>query len=109
MNHTPGPWKVYDPENLAPYVGTMSKNPNKGWDHDTICNLYEDVADAYERPEYQAIKNAKANGQLIAAAPDLLEAIKTLLGETEDSDYMTASEKNAKARAAIAKATGETK
>ena len=48
-----------------------------------------------------------ADARLIAAAPDLLEALKTLLGDTEDSDYMSRKERENMARAAIAKVTGE--
>jgi hypothetical protein len=42
--------------------------------------------------------------RLISAAPDLLYAVKTLLGETEDSDYLSGDEQRALARAAVAKA-----
>ena len=48
-----------------------------------------------------------ANARLIAAAPELLEALLTLLGEHDDSDYMSASEQRAKAQAAIFKAIGD--
>lgn len=49
-------------------------------------------------------------GNLIAAAPELLEALELLVGEeTEASAVMTQKEKQAIARAAIAKAKGQTK
>ena len=49
---------------------------------------------------------AIGNADLIAAAPDLMDALLTLLGDTVDSDYMSHSEQLQKARAAIAKARG---
>ena len=48
----------------------------------------------------------EANARLIAAAPELLEALQNMLGLTEASDYMGAREIEQQARAAIAKATG---
>jgi len=48
-----------------------------------------------------------ANACLIAAAPELLNALETLLGDTEDSDYMTHAEQKRAARAAVAKAKGK--
>ncbi len=51
-----------------------------------------------------------ANARLIAAAPELLEALKFCLSVIEDQGVFDASEKMAvtKALAAIAKATGQT-
>ena len=46
-------------------------------------------------------------GRIEAERKELLEALQTLLGDTDDSDYMTRAEKEEKARAAIARATGE--
>lgn len=50
---------------------------------------------------------ANANARLIAAAPELLEALQNMLGLTEASDYMAFGEIEQQARAAIAKALGE--
>ena len=52
-------------------------------------------------------KEAEANARLIAAAPELLEALQNMLGLTEASDYMALGEIEQQARAAIAKALGE--
>ncbi len=46
-----------------------------------------------------------AYAALFAAAPALLDALKTLLGETEDSDYLTNAQQRTKAREAISAAT----
>jgi hypothetical protein len=54
----------------------------------------------------EAYGGTEANARLIAAAPDLLEALKGMLGVwEEDPAYGHASAE--KARAAIAKAEGE--
>jgi hypothetical protein len=92
--HTPGPWKVKAGTNavlagrkqICSHVNAASALP---------VNILED----------QEI--AQANARLIAAAPDLLEALQDALCALEccGKDYPAAS----KAKAAIAKATGETK
>jgi hypothetical protein len=46
------------------------------------------------------------NARLIAAAPDLLDALKNLVAQVDDNAWTR--EEIADARAAIAKATGET-
>lgn len=47
----------------------------------------------------------EANARLIAAAPELLEALENILSNCLDSDGLSRAYENA--RAAIAKATGE--
>jgi hypothetical protein len=64
MKHTPGPWK-HDGEII--YSGNYTLN--NGWtNHATIAKV-EDHA------------NWEANARLIAAAPDLLEALKKISKE----------------------------
>jgi hypothetical protein len=87
--HTPGPWSVDDPhqiwaESAGEYVAITRVE-----DWDTI-------------PREQA----EANARLIAAAPELLEALKAMLTNWEEAPAY-GSDAAAKARAAIAKATGE--
>ena len=99
--HTKGPWKVKAGSNavlagrkqICSHVNAASVLP---------VNIVEDR------------KIAEANARLIAAAPDLLEALQdlfdadmehVLMGDGKDDQI----EAIAKARAAIAKATGETK
>lgn len=104
--HTPGPWRIdyngEDPEFAAPRI--------KG-------NSVENVAfiPAYEHPRAEM----DANARLIAAAPELLEALRALLSDYEGTleslnDYRVGSEghsaipedaSSVAARAAIAKAT----
>ena len=86
--HTPGPWRVDSHFNI----------------------FYKDAMVAF--PCISGGLDQKANARLIAAAPDLLEAMQALFGA--DMEYcMMGDGKNdqieaiAKARAAIFKATGE--
>ena len=99
--HTPGPWHWdgnpcnYDKEQEAPWL--------------------IDANDSYPPILGGTITcQSDANARLIAAAPDLLEALQdlfeadmehVLMGDGKDDQI----EAIAKARAAIAKATGETK
>lgn len=89
--HTPGPWEVidhgYDHKNIR-LVGVSSSH---GW----IC----DIAEADDVPAFRL-----ADAHLIAAAPELLQCLETLLKMVEDGDYTTIELNSA--RAAIAKATG---
>ena len=93
--HTPGSWKV-----------------RKGFDSSTLEIYHPDKT--VKPPFYPTeiatvtdITGQKANARLIAAAPELLEALQNMLGLTESSDYMTRGEIEQQARAAIAKALGE--
>jgi hypothetical protein len=99
--HTPGPWKVKAGTNavlagrkqICSHVNAASALP---------VNILED----------QEI--AQANARLIAAAPDLLEALQDLFGADMEHVLMGDGKDDqieaiAKAKAAIAKATGETK
>jgi hypothetical protein len=85
--HTPGPWKT----NGDPYVSTAD-----GKRSIAFCDTRHGHED-------------RANARLIAAAPELLEALKVFcsLGRADSStDWNVAFNEGAKA---IAKATGEIK
>jgi hypothetical protein len=94
--HTPGPWNVMPGRSLL-HVETDCDNP--GGAGVPICSL--------------PLK-AEANARLIAAAPDLLDALRdALTGFTDLSNgwperelHMTPAEVIAKAVAALAKAEG---
>lgn len=96
--HTPGPWVVY-PETDGTEIYAVDWEPG--------LPIRQFIA----RPARG--DNWIANGRLIAAAPDLLAALKEVMGwinnwEPEflqDDDWPAAAER---ARAAIAKATGGT-
>jgi hypothetical protein len=84
--HTPGPWGY---ESFALSEEIVSNDKVIATVHSRHCMFPEEM---------------RANARLIAAAPDLLEALLTLLGETEDSDYLSRSEQEKKAKAVITKA-----
>ena len=102
MTHTPGPWKV-----LPKYVV------------ERCIRLQEHLAITNGGPTFAYLPNGKearhdiqeANARLIAASPDLLEALRELeliahrLGG-ESPTYDLLNNATAKARAAIATAEG---
>ena len=70
MKHTPGPWEMKPEEVDKPYIrirGTQLGGRFK------IANVLTPVYDGV--PEREA-KETRANAQLIAAAPELLEALQ---------------------------------
>lgn len=86
--HTPGPWfgrPYHDPILI------------QGCDEVGLCIAFSCGGGGQKRDEF------KANARLIAAAPDLLEALQELLASVEGVPCGP----EAKCRAAIAKATGE--
>ena len=99
--HTPGPWTVHD---HAPW---------SVWTGDTqiaSCRWYDEpmVLGAYCEGDSE---RAQANARLIAAAPELLAALDTVVGQVWDLDVYGEEEMRARmrrigqlARAAIAKA-----
>ncbi len=96
--HTPGPWSVFD---LVFRDQTYGIDGPQG---EAVVFFGYDSTDGIRRLE---------DARLIAAAPDLLEALDELLRETVDMDLKYGIELSegeelarAKALAAIAKATG---
>lgn len=88
--HTPGPWHVLLSNGVAFEIGDDS-NPNKA---NVLCTRY-----GWEERAAEML----ANGRLMAAAPDLLEAARKALTECVDLIATPAGEA---LEAAIAKATG---
>ncbi len=112
MPHTPGPWKVERRwSNECEIVPRITCAP----DADRQCGWIADVIGA----PYLGHESTLPNARLIAAAPDLLAALESLLeanvyadgegmcyiNETDTEEGMAAVKL---ARAAIARATGET-
>ena len=92
--HTPGPWSV---GSNSGHIETAN-----AWRMSiAICYNKDSKADGVSKEEF------KANAQLIAAAPELLEALKearSILATAEDvSEHLSIK----KIDAAIAKATGQ--
>ncbi len=97
--HTPGPWlAAAKPSSRVglPIVSTVNGRSIAGV---TFFMLGE----AFSNHD----KESDANARLIAAAPELLEALDALLnGDHPNRQYVNGHPAAAKARAAIAKATG---
>ena len=93
--HTPGPWLS---DGLAVYALNDRPCPeNRFW-----AGIYRGRDDNYERiSKAEAIANAK----LIAAAPDLLDALSEIIND--GGKFVMTNETRRKARAAIARARGE--
>jgi hypothetical protein len=83
QQHTPGPWTIADKTDIRDGDGLIARVAT-AWAGNGIIN---------------------ANARLIAAAPELLEALEKMLGDF--STYGALEVEAAKARAAIAKARGE--
>lgn len=95
---TPGPWKCLREEVNKHYIRISSTKVGERFAvANVLIPLYDDV---HEREA----KETRANAQLIAAAPELLEALQMML----DSQVLPIWHQSI-ARAAINKATGETK
>jgi hypothetical protein len=89
LKHTPGPWHVDE------------QNVHSG----QVCTCHGDTPGTWYEvwsPNWGEGINQKANAQLIAAAPDLLEALKELRDWYRENVGLPAC----KANAAIAKAEG---
>lgn len=103
MSHTPGPWVVIDDRQVVTLaVCHPGRTYGYGCGNDFVCDLNDG-----EYHQYRNDKEQAANARLIAAAPDLLEALKGLCRQgitSTAADWDTAW---STARAAIAKAEGE--
>ncbi|WP_334158542.1 hypothetical protein [Achromobacter insolitus] len=110
--HTPGPWYTGEPFEAFPGAGLRFHISQA--EGAPYTPHYSDVAQfVAETISSEKLAIQQANAWLIAAAPDLLEALIAM--EQEKSDYMTRNAlgdpsvetTNKMARAAIAKAKGE--
>lgn len=100
--HTPGPWTVEDPMDFELSIVEANKETYE-WRFIASIPLNDD--DDADIPR----ATAEANAQLIAAAPDLLEAAQAML---EALGYFGAQDSpldrvRVKMKAAIAKAEGQ--
>ena len=99
--HTPGPWKIcWNGDSTAfdnePFAYALDVGPGRTT---SICRVRHGACD----DEYGGKDAIKANANLIAAAPDMLEALKNL--ENDDGKAMPPSAW-ALVQNAIAKAEG---
>ncbi len=97
--HTPGPWTVYPTTELV---------DNRGTEGVTGYNIESESGEIVGMEGIEFWKeNAEANANLIASAPDLLEALETALHDSGCDGDLCAHWWHEKARRAIAKAKGE--
>ena len=107
MKHTPGPWKVIPARGYE----------KRGW-VDVVADRNSPVvgADSFVRYScdeaecHHGVRIAPANAALIAAAPELLEALEMIVSEADSYTARTGKPVYNwldQARAAIAKAKGE--
>lgn len=101
--HTPGPWSVkndYDERHIviANIDGESFPDGTTSYTYDFVCDTYGGDYESKSR----AVANA--NARLIAAAPELLDALRNLVAV--QPNLMANSAEIADARAAIAKAGG---
>lgn len=97
--HTPGPWTIVDENEL----GTVNSEKEP---YGIYADGDESVRVAGIMCEYLAPSEVGANAQLIAAAPEMLAALQRVMQLAVSAD---GDETFEQVKAAIAKATGETK
>ena len=104
--HTPGPWQVksdYEPTIVIGNVDGEIIDSTAHYTYDFVCDTLGD--DDSRSPAI-----AEANARLIAAAPELLEALNTLAGQVGKlriSQPPALAEAYFAARDVIVKATGQ--
>jgi hypothetical protein len=107
--HTPGPWifgiRDFDDECKRVFIEKPFDYKGPGF-FDNPGIFGADGTEVVGCDEY-SIFNSPEDARLIAAAPDLLEALKEMLDNHEDACTGYGEGAAEKARAAIAKATGE--
>jgi hypothetical protein len=103
MKHTPGPWKVERGTEPSDFI-VMEPTGH------TICEpnepLYADHEQLDSRLRHITFDEALANAHLIAAAPELLEALTAMLDAYDIGQRASNDSAIGKARRAIRKATG---
>ena len=100
---TPGPWEIKPEEVDRPYIrirGTRLGGRFK------VANV---LSPNYDGVDHREAHETRANARLIAAAPELLEALTVTLDEIGHWLSQQKPELRQKIVSAINKATGETK
>lgn len=95
---TPGPWRVS--EKVGDFIHIRHNNNEPG-------AMSLNLAHVTARSSWA--REAEANAQLIAAAPELLKVLQTLVFAIDNGTQMDVMIATDEAEAAIAKALGETK
>ncbi|WP_303698627.1 hypothetical protein [Pseudomonas aeruginosa] len=102
--HTPGPWGI---ERLHGEINVISCNERDGAAKDMgiVYVLARDVGGMIHGEQFDDRSEVEANARLMAAAPDLLEALQQAVTSMQDSGYPNDSLVIRAARQAITKAT----
>jgi hypothetical protein len=102
--HTPGQWVVGSKSEYGTYNANMIFDSQGG----SVAMVYGLPSNTMlEKMNGEQYADGKARANLIAAAPDLLEALNTWLKQYSAEEYEDCPEV-VQTRAAIAKATGAT-
>jgi hypothetical protein len=103
--HTPGPWAVFRRDGYSTYIHAINEGDEINTFQVASCHS------ATSRKYFPTRGEAEANARLIAAAPELLEALQAMLRMTERHAthglIATPGSPVALARAAIKKAEGQ--
>lgn len=99
MQHTPGPWKA-----LSRSVSDNSLVIKDG-EYSEICEVRKGAERSYGKQDDRDV----ANALLMAASPDLYEALWSMVSSFHGVDYLENHMRQSvqKARAALAKAEGK--
>ena len=113
MTHTPGPWRI-DHQRIGPHGEPVALLCDV---NDPMSGTVIDWPRGNDSGTAMSIDDAEneANARLIAAAPETLAALKSLLDSIENVDFSVLDDAGltydripwAQAEAAIAKATGQ--
>lgn len=114
--HTPGPWSLHEYQNGYPTLVRTAegKVERVSWEYsigagDILLGHAKASTGGGGFPKPRTREEAEANARLMAAAPELLEALKRLASVCELADIKSHIPGHlALAREAIAKATGTT-
>ena len=118
MSHTPGPWKFEVVDETYNFLGCKRLNGGGG---STVIDLSNEWTGYPECGQDLQMTISKDDAALIAAAPEMLgkierleaekaemlRALEAVIGDSEESDYMTQAQIQGLCRASIRKARGE--
>ena len=100
MTHTPGPWKVYHDNGSFGSGGCWGVETDEPSPHGrTIAVMAQG--------NYENAPNARANARLIAAAPELLDALKGMLEWARRVKEKNPGQEIVNALNAVARAEGQ--
>lgn len=104
--HTPGPWRVFICDDGGEWSGWPLSISPVGNDDKSVVRTGGHWP--YEWDEYTSKAEAVANARLMAASPDMLEALERLLAAAEMTTFSDQFPQECEnARAALSKATGD--